>query len=134
MSLMLPFKHGYHERNTFKHLIPRSNKTRKRRLFIPLNNITYMKASLRPNLIWHIFGKNYCKLEQKPILMANIINGQYFQTSRISDFGLIKMRNMSNFWFANNKFNLLRWNKKHFSWFFKGFQLPEIVSDLRLRL
>ena len=29
--------------------------------------------------------QNYCKIEQKPILMANIINGQYFQTSRISD-------------------------------------------------
>ena len=38
------------------------------------------------------------------------------------------MHNMSNFWFANNKFNLLIWNKKHFPWFFKGFQLPEIVS------
>ena len=33
------------------------------------------------------------------------------------------MHNMSKIWF-----NSLRWNKKHFPWFFKGFQLPEIVS------
>ena len=29
---------------------------------------------------------------------------------------------------------LLRWNKKHFSSFLKGFYLPKIVSDLRVRL
>ena len=29
---------------------------------------------------------------------------------------------------------LLRWNKKHFSSFLKGFQLSKIVSDLRVRL
>ena len=28
----------------------------------------------------------------------------------------------------------LRWNKKHFSWFLKGFQLPKIVPDLRVHL
>ena len=61
--------------------------------------------------------------------MANIFKPLEYQT-----FGLIKMHNMSKIWFASNKFNLLRWNKKHFSWFFKGFWLPEIVSDLRLRL
>ena len=33
------------------------------------------------------------------------------------------MHNMSKIWF-----NSLRWNKKHFPWFFKGFQLPESVS------
>ena len=61
--------------------------------------------------------------------MANIFKPHEYQT-----FGLIKMHNMSKIWFANSKFSLLRWYKKHFSWFFKGFQLPEIVSDLRLRL
>ena len=29
---------------------------------------------------------------------------------------------------------LLRWNKKHFSLFLKAFQLPKIVSDLRVRI
>ena len=29
---------------------------------------------------------------------------------------------------------LLRWNKKDFSSFLKGFQLSKIVSDLRVRL
>ena len=29
---------------------------------------------------------------------------------------------------------LLRWNKKHFSLFLKDFQLPKIVSDLRVHL
>ena len=29
---------------------------------------------------------------------------------------------------------LLRWNKKHFSSFLKDFQLPKIVSDLRVHL
>ena len=28
----------------------------------------------------------------------------------------------------------LRWNKKHFSSFLKGLQLPKLVSDLRVRL
>ena len=30
--------------------------------------------------------------------------------------------------------NEKRWNKKHFSSFLKGFQLPKIVSDLRVHL
>ena len=73
--------------------------------------------------------KIFTKLNRNHLLIANIFKLHEYQT-----FGLIKMHNMSKIWFANNKFNLLRWNKKHFSWFFKGFQLPEIVSDLRLRL
>ena len=35
-------------------------------------------------------------------------NSQYFQNSRISDFGLMKMHNMSKIWFANNKSNLCK--------------------------
>ena len=50
------------------------------------------------------------------------INDQYFQTSRISDIWFNQVHNMSKIWFAN-KFKLLRSNKKHFSRFFKGFQL-----------
>ena len=73
--------------------------------------------------------KIFTKLNRNHLLIANIFKLHEYQT-----FGLIKMHNMSKIWFANNKFNLLRWNKKHFSWFFKGFQLPEIVSDLRLHL
>ena len=61
--------------------------------------------------------------------MANIFKINEYQT-----FDLIKMHNMSKIWMAINKFNLLRWNTKHSSWFFKGFQLPEIASVLRLHL
>ena len=67
--------------------------------------------------------------ETNHLLMANIFKLHEYQT-----FGSMKMHNMCKTWFANNIFSLLRWNKKYFSWFFKGFQLPEIVSDLRLRL
>ena len=72
--------------------------------------------------------KILAKLNGNHLLMANIFKLHEYQT-----FCLIKMHNMSKIWFANNKFNLLRWNKKHFSWFFTGFLFPEIVSDLRLR-
>ena len=30
--------------------------------------------------------------------------------------------------------NMIRWNKKHFSSFLKGFQLLKVVLDLRVRL
>ena len=73
--------------------------------------------------------KIVAKLNEKHLLMANIFKLDEYQT-----FGLIKMHNMSKSWFANNKFNLLRWNKKDFSWFFKSFQLLEVVSDLRLTI
>ena len=73
--------------------------------------------------------KIFAKLNGNHLLMANIFKLHEYQT-----FGLMKMHNMCKIWFANNIFSLLRWNKKYFSWFFKGFQLPEIVSDLRLRL
>ena len=43
---------------------------------------------------------------------------------------IMKMHNMCKIWFANKIFSLLRWNKKYISWFFKGFQLPEIVLRL----
>ena len=43
------------------------------------------------------------------LLMAYIFKFHEYQT-----FGLIKMHNMRKIWFANNKLNLLRWNKKHF--------------------
>ena len=70
---------------------------------------------------WRFFvhpPQNWTEIEQK-----SSCNGQY-QT-----FGLMNIHNMSKIWFANNKFNLLSWNKMYFSWFFKGFQLPETVSD-----
>ena len=73
--------------------------------------------------------KAFAKLNEKHLLMANIFKLEEYET-----FGLIKMHNVSKIWFANNKFNLLRWNKKRFSWFFKGFQLPEVVSDQRLAI
>ena len=69
------------------------------------------------------------KLNGNHLLMANIFKLHEYKT-----FGLMKMHNMCKIWFANNIFSWLRWNKKNFSWFFKGSQLPEIVSDLRLRL
>ena len=73
--------------------------------------------------------KTFTKLIRNHLLMANISKLHEYQT-----FGLMKMHNMFKIWFANNIFSLLRWNEKYFSWFFKGFQLPEIVSDLRLHL
>ena len=73
--------------------------------------------------------KFFAKLRGSHLLMANIFKLHKYQT-----FGLMKIYNMSKIWFANSKFSLLWWNKKYFSWFFKGFQLPEIVLDPTLRL
>ena len=83
--------------------------------------------------VWRFLVHPPCKifteLTRNHFLRANIFKLHEYQT-----FGLIKMHNMCKIWFANNIFSLLWWNKKYFSRFFKGFQLPEIVSDLRLRL
>ena len=62
-------------------------------------------------------SKIFAKLNRNHLLMANIFKLHKYQT-----FGLMKMHNMSKIWFRNDKFNSLRWNKKYFSWFFKGFQ------------
>ena len=100
--------------------------------------IQYLKAALKRNESLKLFGpptlkwwpcKIFAKLNRNHLLMANFFKLHEYQT-----FGLMEMHNMCKIWFANNIFSLLRWNKKYFSWFFKGFQLPEIVSDLRLRL
>ena len=60
----------------------------------------------------------FAKFNWNQFLMTNIFKLHEYQT-----FGLMKMHSMSKIWF-----NSLRWNKIYFSWFFKGFQLPEIVS------
>ena len=73
--------------------------------------------------------KIFAKLNGNHLLMANI-----FKLHKYETFGLIKMHNMSKIRYTNNKFNLLRWNKRHFSLFSKDFQLPKIASDLRLCL
>ena len=69
--------------------------------------------------------KYFAKLNGNHLLITNIFELHEYQV-----FGLMKMHNMSKVWFANIKFILLRWNKKHFLWVFKGFQLPKIVWDL----
>ena len=72
--------------------------------------------------------KIFTKLNRNHLLIANIFKLHEYQT-----FGLMKIHNMCKIWFDNNIFSLWRWNKKYFSWFFKGCKLPEIVSNLRLR-
>ena len=69
--------------------------------------------------------KYFAKLNGNYLLLANIFKLHEYQT-----FGLMKMHNMCKIWFVNNIFSLFRWNKKYFSWFFKGFQLLEIVLHL----
>ena len=53
--------------------------------------------------------KIIAKLTGDRLLMANI-----FKLHEYQPFGLIKMHNMSKVWFANRKFNLLKWNEKCF--------------------
>ena len=112
-----------------------------------LNNKAHKNSSKLGNTVfWRLFSKQmsakslklfgppttkwrpckvFAKLNENHLLMANIFKLHEYQT-----FGLMKMHNMCKIWFANNIFSLLRWNKKYFSWFFKGFQLPEIVLRL----
>ena len=71
--------------------------------------------------------KIFAKVNRNHLLMANIFKPHKYQT-----FGLMKIHNMCKIWFANKIFSLLRWNKKYFSWFFKGFQLLEIILRLQL--
>ena len=87
------------------------------------------KCLLKVWSVWSIHRKRrpckfLAKLNRNHLLMANIFKLQEYQT-----FGLMKFH-MCKIWFTNNTFSLLRWNKKYFSWFFKGFQLPEIVQHL----
>ena len=71
--------------------------------------------------------KIFAKLNGNHRLMANVLMKK--KTS-----GLMKMHNMSEIWFANNKFNLLSWNKKAFFMIFQGFPVtrnclrPETAS------
>ena len=60
--------------------------------------------------------KIFAKLNGNHLLMANVFKIYQYQTS-----GLMKMHNMSEIWFANKKFNSLRWNKKAFFMIFQGF-------------
>ena len=71
--------------------------------------------------------KMFATLNRNHLLMANILKPCEYQT-----FGWIKMHNMCKIWFANKIFSLLRWNKNYFSWFFKGFQLLEIILRFQL--
>ena len=71
--------------------------------------------------------KIFAKWNRNHLLMANIFKPHEYQT-----FGLMKIHNMCKIWFANKIFSLLRWNKNYFSWFFKGFQLLEIILRLQL--
>ena len=67
------------------------------------------------------------QLNGNHLLMANIFKLHEYQT-----FGLMKIHSMCEIWFSNKIFSLLRCNKKYFSWFFKGFQLPETILHLQL--
>ena len=66
--------------------------------------------------------KIFAKLNGNHLLMTNIFKLQEYQT-----FGLMKIRNICKIWFANKIFSLLRWIQNYFSWFFKRFQLLEII-------
>ena len=59
--------------------------------------------------------KIFAKLTGNHHLMANIFKFHEYQS-----FGLMKTHSMCKIWYANNIFSLLRWNKKYFSWLFKG--------------
>ena len=87
-----------------------------------------MKIFGPPTTKWRLC-KSFAKLNGNHILMANIFKLHEYQT-----FGLVKMHNMSKIWFANNKFNLLRWNKMYFFTIFQGLSVvrncvrPETAS------
>ena len=94
------------------------------RLFSKQMSDKSLKFFGRPTTKWRPC-KVFAKLKGNQFLMANI-----FKLHKYQAFGLMKMYNMCKIWFSNNIFSLLRWNKKYFSLFFKGFQLPEIVLHL----
>ena len=71
--------------------------------------------------------KIFTKLNRNHLLIANIFKLHEYRT-----FGLMKMYNMCKIWFANKIFSLLRWSKKYFSWFFKGFEWLEIILHFQL--
>ena len=80
-----------------------------------------LKVFGQPTTKWWLC-KIFAKLNGNHLLMTNIFKLQEYQT-----FGLMKIRNICKIWFANKIFSLLRWIKNYFSWFFKGFQLLEII-------
>ena len=59
-------------------------------------------------------------MDRNHLLMASI-----FKLHKCETFGLMKMHTMSKIWFANNKVNLLRWNKL----FFMIFQGPSVARN-----
>ena len=99
--------------------------------------IQYFEGCSRRKWLLKVFGppttKWPCKIFMK-LPRNHLLIGKIFKLHEYQTFGLMKMHNICKIWFPNNKFSLLSWNKKFFSWFLKDFQLPETVSDLRLRL
>ena len=65
------------------------------------------------------------------ILLFDVIN---FEINLIKSFFYITKKARQKFKYLEKKKELLRWNKEHLSSFLKGFHLPRIASDLRVRL
>ena len=52
----------------------------------------------------------------------------------IKPFCYMTKKSRQKFKYLENEKSFLRWNKKHFSSFLKGFQMTKILSDLRVHL
>ena len=99
--------------------------------------LSYLKNRAQLLLKYKDIELNYCwnygpsklllHMKRNHLLIANIFKLHEYQT-----FDLMKMHNRWKIWVANKIFSLFRWNKKYFSWFSKGFQLPEIILRLQL--
>ena len=103
-------------------------------------NSKHTKIAVNSAIQYCLFSKGYSQKEISlkslklfgPCTTKRRLCGQYFQTSLISDIWFNEIHNMCKIWFANKICNLLRWSKKYFSWFFKGFQMLEGILCLQL--
>ena len=63
---------------------------------------------------------------------CDLINLEINLIFLIKPFLFMTKKSRQKFKYIENE-ELLRWNKEHFSLFLKGFELPKIVLDLRVR-
>ena len=62
---------------------------------------------------------------------CDVVNFEIILIFLIKPFFYMTKKSRQKFRCLENE-NIFMWNKKHFSSFFKSFQLPKIVSDLRV--
>ena len=101
------------------------------KIFLILYSINWRNFITWLSLLLEILGNMRIAIVCYP--GCDVMDFEISLTLLIEQFFLHDQKVMTKTWISWERKELLRWNKKHFSSFLKGFQLSKIVSDLRVR-